>query len=146
MIKIAATSFLMVCAVVAVAGDAYAAPQPGDGESTTSFRLASKPNGKPKVPSRRARTVKIVYDVGVCPTPDGELVDKSRVEIDRSKRRVLVTVVITLADVPTDQPCAGFGREVTRRVRLKGRLGRRAIKDGSATPPRVVVQRRCKGR
>lgn len=102
----------------------------------------TRPAGRRRAVSRRVRRVR----VSVLPPACARL---SRVARKRSRRFVDVTVFydvaqpVTLPDFPYYAPlsCPPPSR-VTRTVRLKERLGARAVRDASARPPRVRYRAR----
>lgn len=94
----------------------------------------------------RTRHLRIEYVTGDCGT-DNRKRDFKRIEVKRSKRKIVITVVV--AKPPPRPPgtnCPSIGFKAVKRVDLRGRLGRRRLRDGSYDPPRrVASDPRCQG-
>ena len=81
------------------------------------------------------RRVRIVVSYGACSGEPGTP------NVRRTGRSVIVTVPMQPAEpLPPDVVCPAIGYAKTFTVRLRGRLGARALRDGSRRPARFVAR------
>jgi hypothetical protein len=106
-------------------------------EQVTSWSLAER-DGKPRKVTRRTRHVRIAFGVSVC--SDNPQTLFRRITVKRTRRSVVITATVAYPDLPEGTACPAMAIQITRRVSLKGPLGRRSIRDGAFSPPRVVVK------
>jgi hypothetical protein len=118
------------------AGHARAAAAPG--ELALPWQVAEIQKGKVTTQTRR---LYIDYVTGDCDL-DGSDPDFRRVEVKRAKRKIVLTVVVAKpVPLPEGTACPAIGLVVRKRVDLRGKLGKRQLRDGSYTPPRLVKRK-----
>lgn len=130
---------ILVCAAVptgaeqaAAVGQARYQPQPG----TMGWRLLTKRRSI----SSATRRVRIKVEFGACSGEPG------RPRVRRTASSVVVTVPREATEVlAPGVACPTIGYEARFTVALGGRLGQRALRDGSSIPPRLVFKARCRG-
>ena len=130
---------LLVCAIVSTGaeqavgtGKAQYQPRPG----TMGWRLLTERRSI----GPATRRVRISVEFGACGGEPG------RPRIRRTASSVIVTVPRGATEPPAPGVrCPAIGYEARFKVALGGRLGHRALRDGSTTPPRLVVRARCRG-
>lgn len=133
---------LRVCATVAVLsalliGGATTAHGQADQTAPQAKPWArpGKANGFKRTKVHRAsRSVKIVVTAPRC----GGL---SRIRVRRERRTIAITTIYeVIPPAPYTVPNCPLPRPLLRTVKLKGRLGKRSIKDGATSPPAVRYQ------
>ncbi len=105
---------------------------------------------KPRRPSKDARKIRIVYGVGGCVEADGTTTQVEELDHIAVQRRTgHVTITVHTRSIERQGPagpygdlCAGIGINKQATVSMRGRLGKRAVRDGHFTPPRVVWKAR----
>lgn len=133
----------MLTLAIAVGGSSAAVARVSQqaGEARAYWELTPKLNGKPQRVARSTQVVRILFGVDVCDSETNAEDLVKGIAVQRRPNTVIITVTRRVDDQPYGEICQGFAEQVIRKVRLKGRLGKRSIKDGFFTPPRKVVNR-----
>jgi hypothetical protein len=115
-----------------------------DGATSTPIVTAERPASfslvrrhKPRPDTRRVR---IAIQSGVCDPDDSPDQLFTRVVVRRTRKSITVRAYARTDPYPYGIVCFGVGKPIMRTVSLKGRLGKRVLRDGSFTPPRAVVR------
>ncbi|MGI8624521.1 MAG: hypothetical protein ACR2NB_13810 [Solirubrobacteraceae bacterium] len=131
---------LLLLGALLIPAAAEAAVTPTGEEDVVRWNRPFRPDGSklPKV-TRKARHLRIQFATGVCGLDGQDPV--SRIGVERSRRLVVITVLLRRLEPPPDTVCPAVARVFRRRVSLEGRLGARSITDGATDPPEVRVKR-----
>jgi hypothetical protein len=133
---LAATALAVAGLLAPGAGDAKAAAGPD--ELALPWQVAEIQKGKV---TKQTRRLYIDYVTGDCDL-DGTDADFRRVEVKRAKRKIVLTVVVAKpTPLPEGTACPAIGLIVRKRVDLRGKLGKRQLRDGSYSPPRLVKRK-----
>ena len=130
-LRILFVTALAVAGLLASGAEAMATVAPD--EMTAAWQVAKIQKGKVTTQTRR---LYVEYTTGDCDL-DGQDPFFRRVEVKRKKQRIVLTVVLAKPP-PLPTPCPAIALVVRKRVDLKGKLGKRQLRDGSYTPPRLV--------
>jgi hypothetical protein len=130
MLRFLTLAFIAALLVPAAAG---AAVQPTANEDVVAW-TTKKSKLKPS-----AKKVKISFAYGTCGIKRPNAI--SRIVVKRKAKAVVITVLMT--KLPAGGPytiCPEIAQTFKRTVSLKGKLGKRKVKDGSTTPAAVRVK------